>query len=136
MSNLGRRLRTARRRANRRLAELELDPIGEAVTPYSFRRLYASLRYALGDDPVYVAEQMGHSDAGALSMGTYARAVRRRERLAGTTLREFDRALQWAAMGRISSDAEVRVSGTPDAVTLETAPQSRNLRTGPDSSVG
>jgi hypothetical protein len=49
---------------------------------------------------VYVAEQMGHED-GAFSMRVYARAVRRRERLTGAALLEFDRALQWAEMGRI-----------------------------------
>ena len=63
------------------------------------RRLYASLRFALRDDPVYVADQMGHED-GAFSMRVYARPVKRRERLRGTTLSEFDRALEWAEMGR------------------------------------
>ena len=98
VSNLGRRLKTVLRRADARLAELGLEPIGAAVTPYSFRRLYASLRYGLGDDPIYVARQMGHADAGGLSMSVYASALKRRERLTGTTLREFDRALEWAAM--------------------------------------
>jgi integrase len=59
VSNLGRRLKTVLRRVDVRLTELQLEPIGQEITPYSFRRLYGSLRYALGDDPVYVAEQMG-----------------------------------------------------------------------------
>ena len=100
VSNVERRFKTAIRRASKRLAGLGVEPIGEAATPHSLRRLYASLRYALGDDPVYVAEQMGHADAGALSMRVYARAVRRRDRLTGATLREYDRALAWAEMGR------------------------------------
>lgn len=38
-------------------------------------------------------------------MATYAKAVRRRERLSGAALREFDKALEWAEMGRIDADA-------------------------------
>lgn len=90
VSNLGRRLKTVLRRADARLAVRGMEPIGQRVTPYSFRRLYASLRYALRDDPVYVAGQMGHADGGGLSMGVYATALRRRERLTGVTLSEFD----------------------------------------------
>jgi hypothetical protein len=70
---------------------------------------------------VYVAEQMGHADAGGLSMSVYARALRRRERLTGATLREYDRALQWAEMGRISAELEVLATEAEDPGTLETA---------------
>jgi integrase len=98
VSNVERRLKTAIRRANKRLDELGLRPIDEAVTPHSLRRLYASLRFALGDDPVYVANQLGHTEPG-FSMKVYASAVRRRERLIGTALSEFDAALDWAATG-------------------------------------
>jgi integrase len=135
VSNLGRRLKAVIRRANERLVAMGLEPIDPEVSPYSFRRLYASLRFALGDDPVYVAEQMGHED-GAFSMRVYARAVRRRERLTGTALREFDRALEWAEMGRIEPEPAVEREEEPARATLKTAPQSRNLRIGPDSSVG
>jgi integrase len=100
VSNVERRLKTAVRGANERLAKLGIEAISDAVTPHSLRRLYSSLRFALRDDLVYVAEQMGHED-GAFSMRVYARAVRRCERLTGAALREFDRALQWAEMGRI-----------------------------------
>jgi integrase len=122
VSNVERRFKTALRRANGRLAELTIEPIGEAATPHSLRRLYASVRYALGDDPVYVAEQMGHADAGALSMRVYARAVRRRFRLIGAALREFDRALEWAGMGREQTEIP---AGAPEGAvpdSLETAP--------------
>jgi integrase len=99
VSNVERRLKTAIRRANKRLDELGLRPIDEAVTPHSLRRLYASLRFALGDDPVYVANQLGHTEPG-FSMKVYASAVRRRERLIGVALREFDAALEWASNGQ------------------------------------
>lgn len=97
-SNTGRRFKTVVCRANRRLAELGLAPIDRTASPHSLRRLYASLRFALGDDPVYVAEQLGHTDP-TFSMRVYAKAIRRRERLSGVALREFDAALAWAARG-------------------------------------
>jgi integrase len=97
-SNVGRRLKTTIRRANKRLGTLGIEPISERVTPHSLRRTYASLRFALGDDPVYVASQLGHTEA-TFSMEVYAKAVKRRERLSGTYLPEFDSALEWARLG-------------------------------------
>jgi integrase len=123
VSNVERRLKTAIRRANQRLEELDIRPIGAAVTPHSLRRLYASLRFALGDDPVYVAAQLGHTEPG-FSMKVYASAVRRRERLVGAALREFDAALEWAAMGSgepASAESEPLVS---DGQSPETTQQS------------
>jgi len=93
VSNVERRLKTAIRRANKRLIEIGLRPIDEAVTPHSLRRLYASLRFALGDDPVYVANQLGHTEPG-FSMKVYARAVRRRARLTGVALRAAERPIR------------------------------------------
>jgi hypothetical protein len=57
------------------------------------------------------------------SMKVYASAVRRRERLIGVALREFD-ALEWAAMGggeSVSVDSEPDVE---DVQSPETAQQS------------
>lgn len=135
VSNVERRMKTAIRRANQRLDGLGIRPIDEAVTPHSLRRLYASLRFALGDDPVYVAAQLGHTEPG-FSMKVYASAVRRRERLIGAALREFDAALDWAAMGSggpIYADTEPNVR---DGQLPETAQQSLFAATGPDSSAG
>lgn len=95
VSNVERRFKTAIRRANVRLAELGVEPISEAATPHSLRHLYASLRFALRDDLPYVAEQGGWTDP-AFALRVYARAARRRERLSGEALRQFDAALQWA----------------------------------------
>lgn len=123
--------KTGTRRSVRLLAPLR-DDLGEwceasdecahspALTPYSFRRLYASLQYALGDDPIYVAERMGHADGGGLSMRTYASAVKRRDRLPGATLREFDRALQWALTGTSAPGS------ADEAASLPSPPPLRN----------
>jgi integrase len=116
-------MKAAIRRANARLDKLGIRPIDDSATPHSLRRLYASLRFALGDDPVYVAAQLGHTEPG-FSMKVYASAVRRRERLIGAALREFDAALDWAAMGSggpVSVDSEPTVS---DGQSPETAQQS------------
>lgn len=107
--NVQARLRTAVKAANVALAEDDIEPIG-AVTPHSLRRTYASLRAALRDDPVYIAEQLGHRDA-RFTFRVYQRAAKRRERLTGAHLAAFDRALEWAGMGREA--APEPVSGQP-----------------------
>jgi integrase len=96
--NVGRRLKSALKKANVELEAAGIAPISERVSPHSLRRTYASLRYACGDDPVYVAEQGGWADP-AFPIKVYAKAVRRRERLSGTHREAFDAALDWAAMG-------------------------------------
>lgn len=97
--NVQARIKTAVKVANGALAGVGLDPISERVTPHSLRRTYASLRAALRDDPVYIAEQLGHRDA-RFTFRVYQRAAKRRERLVGAHLAAFDRALHWAGMGR------------------------------------
>lgn len=96
--NVEHRIKSAIRKANPKLEEMGIEPISERVTPHSLRRTYASLRAACGDDPVYIAEQLGHSDMN-LTFRIYQKAVKRRTKLAGAHLREFDRALEWALMG-------------------------------------
>jgi len=73
-------------------------PISERASPHSLRRTFASLRAAAGDDPVYVAEQLGHEDPTS-TFRVYQRAVKRRDRLTGVYAYEFDRALAWARIG-------------------------------------
>jgi integrase len=99
--NVQARLKTAVKAANARLAEAGIESIG-SVSPHSLRRTYASLRAARGDDPVYIAEQLGHHDA-RFTFRVYQRAAKRRERLTGAHLTAFDQALEWAAMGRKTS---------------------------------
>ena len=68
--------------------------------------------------------------------GTYASALRRRDRLSGATLREFDRALEWAEMGRIEPETPAEAPPTSPPVTLDPAWQSGEPATRPDSSAG
>ena len=95
--NVARRLKTVIRRANKRLAELGIEPISEKVTPHSLRRTWASQRAASEDDSVYTAQQGGWTDTNFVSR-FYQKAAKRRARLSGPYLAEFDRALAWAAI--------------------------------------
>jgi hypothetical protein len=93
--NVRRRLfLTAIERANKRLEELGIEPIGK-VAPHGLRRTFAALRCVAGDDPAYTAAQIGHEDA-TFTLRVYTHAVKRRERLTGPELQEFNRALEWA----------------------------------------
>jgi len=93
------RIKCAVKAANVELAKAGIEPISDKVSPHSLRRTYASLRAALRDDPVYIAEQLGHQDA-RFTFRVYQKAAKRRARLAGAHLQAFDRALEWAGMGR------------------------------------
>jgi hypothetical protein len=66
-------------------------------------RTFAALRCVAGDDPAYTAEQIGHEDA-AFTLRVYTSAVKRRQRLQGAELEQFDRALEWARMGTIEAE--------------------------------
>ncbi len=106
-ANVARRLKTAIRGANRRQAEFGIEPISERVTPHSLRRTYASLRAASGDDPVYIAEQLGHTDP-RFTLTVYTKAVKRKAKLSDVYLAEHEKALAWAAL----STAEWALKGT------------------------
>jgi integrase len=90
--------------ANKKLVELGIEPIGR-VSPHGLRRTFASLRCAVGDDVAYTAAQMGHEDA-VFSLKTYTHAVKRRERLTGHELEQFERAIEWAQWARMGTNGE------------------------------
>jgi integrase len=83
--------------ANATLLEAGIEPIGN-VSPHGLRRTYASLRVAAGDDPVYVASQLGHEDP-TFTLRTYAQVVKHRERLMAKERVAFEQAIEWAQMG-------------------------------------
>jgi len=109
VTNVDHRIKTAIRAANRKLDKLKIEPISERVTPHSLRRTYASLRAAIGDHPVYIAEQLGHEDPG-FTFRVYQRAVKRRNKLSGAYAQMFDRALGWAGIGQPPAEIGVRLS--------------------------
>ena len=55
-------LAKAAENANARLAEEEVEPLPEELTPRSLRRTFASILVAIGEDPAYVTGQLGHTE--------------------------------------------------------------------------
>jgi hypothetical protein len=56
----------------------------------------------VGDDVAYTAQQIGHEDP-AFTLRVYTHAVKRRPRLVGRELLEFERALAWAQWAQMPS---------------------------------
>jgi len=96
-TGVAQKLKRAVRDANLRLEELGIDPMSERVTPHSLRRTYGSLRAAFGDDPVYIADQLDHTDP-RFTLTVYTKAAKRRSKLSGAYLAEYEKALVWAAL--------------------------------------
>jgi integrase len=64
------------KRASERLVERGLQPLPDRLTPHSLRRTFASVLYALGEDPGVVMDEMGHTDPG-LALRVYRQTMRR-----------------------------------------------------------
>lgn len=65
-------------RANTNLADRKMPPLPERITPHSLRRTFASVLYALGEDPGVIMDEMGHTDP-ALALRVYRQSMRRGE---------------------------------------------------------
>ena len=63
-------------RADERLADAREAPLPNRLTPNSLRRTFASLLYAIGEDPGVVIDEMGHTDPG-LALRIYRQSMRR-----------------------------------------------------------
>jgi len=62
-------------RADELLADRRQHPLPRGVTPHKLRHTYASVLIALGRDPGYVMEQLGHTDP-KFTLRVYAHAMR------------------------------------------------------------
>jgi integrase len=118
--NTRRRLKKAIREANKALAKQGIEAISEKVSPHSLRRTYISLRAALGDDPVWIAEQVGHTNP-TFTLSVYAKATKRRGRLSGAYLEAYDRALDWATMGQNDEIGALDTASAESHDSVETA---------------
>lgn len=94
------------KKADQLLAERELHPLPAGISPHKLRHSFASLLFALGNDPSYVMGQLGHTDP-AFTLRVYAHAMRR-----GAGEREQLRALvegqDWAPMGTSAPEPAAR----------------------------
>lgn len=78
-SNVRRRLLAkAAERANAQLDDLGVEGLPERLTPHSLRRTFASLLVALGEDPGYVMDQLGHEKA-EFTLSVYRRSMKRKD---------------------------------------------------------
>ena len=64
--------------ANRLVEERSLQPLPLGITPHTLRHTFASILVAIGKDPTYVMQQLGHTDP-AFTLRVYAHAMRRSE---------------------------------------------------------
>jgi integrase len=62
-------------RADELLAARGQHPLPAGVTPHKLRHTFASILVALGRDPAYVMQQLGHTDA-KFTLAVYAHAMR------------------------------------------------------------
>lgn len=63
-------------RANKNLRARDQPPLPEGITPHSLRRTFASVLYAIGEDPGVVMDEMGHTYP-ALALRVYRQSMRR-----------------------------------------------------------
>ncbi len=64
--------------ANRLVEERGLQPLPLGITPHKLRHTFASTLVAIGRDPTYVMQQLGHTDP-AYTLRVYAHTMRRSE---------------------------------------------------------
>lgn len=62
--------------ASKQLVAKGYAPLPEGLTPHSLRRTFASILYAIGEDPGIVMDEMGHTDP-ALALRVYRQSMRR-----------------------------------------------------------
>jgi integrase len=102
--NVRKRLARGVERANAALEAEGLAGIPDGLTPHSLRRPFASLLYLRGEDPVYVMDQMGHTDP-KLALRIYAKAIGNQRRGHGTRLVGVLGGVEWAQPSQRPTDA-------------------------------
>jgi integrase len=65
-------------RANQLVEERGMQPLPLGITPHKLRHTFASILVAIGKDPTYVMQQLGHTDP-AFTLRVYAHTMRRSE---------------------------------------------------------
>lgn len=128
-SNVGKRvLGKTVARADGKLTGAQRTPLPEGLTAHSLRRTFASILVALGEDPGYVMDQMGHTGE-AMTMSVYRQAMRRhageRERL-----HVLVASAEWAVNGQWEAESfdpppAVEPSIPPKTASEQRFPQSR-----------
>lgn len=121
-SNLRNRLlRPAVEAANATLTENGLATMSDRITPHSLRRTFASILIAIGEDPVYVMNQLGHTEP-AFTLKVYAQMMNtrsgERERIKALVNGEV-----WATLGQNDGSDQSEGHGAAVKETRNRAPQ-------------
>jgi hypothetical protein len=64
------------KRANKNLAEADMVPLPEGLSPHPLSHTYTSVLAALGTDPGAMMDQLGHTDPG-FTLRVYRHSMRR-----------------------------------------------------------
>lgn len=93
--------------ASEELVKRGFAPLPDNITPHSLRRTFASVLYAIGEDPGIVMDEMGHTDP-ALALRVYRQSMRRdqgeKDRLRAL-IEGADGASELAVIGSRSAEA-------------------------------
>jgi integrase len=99
--------------ANRLVEERGLQPLPLGITPHKLRHTFASILVAIGKDPTYVMQQLGHTDP-AFTLRVYAHVMRRsgdeRERL-----RALVEGHVWAVNGQYAPESAPQTESRSDS---------------------
>lgn len=93
--------------ASERLVADGSSPLPDGLTPHSLRRTFASVPYALGEDPPTVMAEMGHRTP-ALALAIYAQAMRRDDE-EKARLRAWSRASSWQTVAVVARNRPIRL---------------------------
>ncbi len=102
-------LKVAVERANENLAKSDIAPLPERITPHSLRRTFASVLYALGEDPGIVMDEMGHTNPG-LALRVYRQSMRRGEDEKAQLLALIEGGEEVAVIGRRAGETTSETS--------------------------
>jgi integrase len=101
------------RHAEELLAERNGQPLPRGITPHKLRHTFASILVAIGKDPTYVMNQLGHTDP-AFTLRVYSHMMRRnpeeRERLMALV-----EAHVWSHIGHKTVDSASQATVQSDA---------------------
>jgi integrase len=108
-TNVRRRiLAKAIKNANRALTQANSEQLQPRLTPHSLRRTFASLLFAVGEQPPYVMAQMGHTSPN-LTLAVYAREMDRRDG-EPERLKALVEGRDWAASGQQEGEIEAEAA--------------------------
>jgi integrase len=107
--------------ANASLTGKGLAPMSDKVTPHSLRHTFASVLVNLGEDPVYVMAQLGHTDP-AFTLKIYSHVMQARGEEKGR-IKALINGVDWAPTGTKASDGQIGTSPALATELLDTAPR-------------